>query len=107
MFKALNRSGQLKIASEIEKGQSDFSCPECKSGVIFKKCRKKQSHFAHKPPFNCYYGEGESAQHHQVKWEIYSALKDHPRCSKCELERPLEGVRPDVSLYVGNLPVVI
>ncbi|MFA7124045.1 MAG: competence protein CoiA family protein, partial [Candidatus Delongbacteria bacterium] len=48
-----------------------------------------------------------SQLHYKVKREIYSSLKNHPNCTKCELERRLDGVYPDISLYINGTPVVI
>lgn len=107
MLVANNQNNERCIAWETEKKSQTFTCPECSGIVILKKGKIKEHHFAHKPPFNCTYGVGESQLHLKVKREIYTELKNHPECSKCELERRLDGVYPDISLYIGNTPVVI
>jgi competence protein CoiA len=95
------------IAFETEKSEAPFHCPSCEDEVILKKGKLREHHFAHKPPFDCQYGIGESQIHYKIKRELYSALSVHPNCKKCELERILKGVRPDVSLYIGKYPVAI
>ena len=95
------------LAWETEKSQGPFSCPECKGDVILKKGRVREHHFAHRPPFTCQYGSGESEIHYRAKRELFTALSAHPRCNKCELERSLKGVRPDISLYIKTHRVAI
>ncbi len=99
--------GEKCIAWETEKVDGPFFCPECESTVILRKGRIKAHHYAHTPPLNCTYGAGESELHLRAKRAIYESLKKYPGCSKCELERRLNGVRPDVSLYVGKVPIAI
>lgn len=72
-----------------------------------KKGRVKIHHFSHIPAAYCAYGLGESEKHRQVKQEIYNALSLHPDVTKLQLERPLEDVRPDISFYLGNIPIAI
>ncbi|MBM4300778.1 MAG: competence protein CoiA [Deltaproteobacteria bacterium] len=95
------------IAWEVEKSQGPFYCPECKGALILKKGRVREHHFAHRPPFTCQYSSGESEIHYRAKRELFTALSAHPLCKKCELERSLKGVRPDISLYIENHPVAI
>jgi competence protein CoiA len=107
MLVALNQSKIRCLAWETEKSESPFFCPECHGEVIIKKGYVKEHHYAHKPPSNCQYGSGESQLHYKTKKELYLNLKDHPRCTKCEIERRLDGVRPDVSLFIDKYPVAI
>jgi len=67
----------------------------------------REHHFAHKPPVVCQYEKGETELYLRAKREIYEALRVLPNCTKCELERRLDGVRLDVSLYINNVPVAI
>jgi competence protein CoiA len=55
----------------------------------------------------CEYGAGESEQHRHCKIAIYESLIAHPRVTKCEIERNLGSVRPDVSAYISGVPVAI
>lgn len=95
------------IAFETEKSEGPFHCPLCEYAVTLKKGPRREHHFAHKSQSECLFGKGETEIHYRIKREIYLTLKDHPACSKCEPERILEGVRPDISLYVGKTPVAI
>jgi len=96
-----------KAAFEAQKNEKPFYCPACSEEVILKKGNIREHHFSHFPETKCKYGKGESQIHYKVKREIYLALKNHANCSKCELERPLKGVRPDVSLVINNHYVAI
>jgi len=95
------------IAFETGKNEGPFHCPFCETEVILKKGNHREHHFAHKPPCDCQYGIGESQIHYKIKREIFITLRTHQNCKKCDLERNLNFVRPDVSLYVGNVPVAI
>ncbi len=107
MLVANTVNGSRILTWRAEKREAPFYCPECQAVVTLKKGAIREHHFAHKPPVNCQYGTGESKLHERVKRSIYEALRQNPDCSKCELERRLAGVRPDVSLYIGNTPVAI
>lgn len=95
------------VAWKTDKDKAPFFCPECNKEVTLKKGRIREHHFAHLPPVSCIYGQGESDKHFKIKRAIYEALSSHPNCSKCEVERILKGVRPDISLYVHKTPVAI
>jgi len=97
MLSANDQQGDLVIAWEVTKTQGPFFCPECQEQVIVKKGSYKIHHFAHQPSSDCTYGTGESEEHRQAKYHIYEALRHHPDVTKLAIERPLKGVRPDVS----------
>jgi competence protein CoiA len=108
MLVALNENDERCNAWLSQKSESPFRCPACKSEVTLKKGPKREHHYAHKPPTDCAYGAAESPLHLRAKREIYQALVEHPDCKKCEIERnTLEGVRPDISLRIRNVPVAI
>jgi len=107
MLVALNEEKLRCFAWLTEKDDGPFVCPECLSEVIIKKGWVKEHHFAHIPPYTCQYGSGESQTHYKAKRELYNHLNNHPSCDKCEVERSLKGVRPDVSLYINKIPVAI
>ena len=107
MLVAKDRQGNRCIAFETQKSEAPFFCPECKGELVLKKGIKRDDHFAHKPPYDCSAGEGEGELHNRVKREIYTALLSHKNCSDCQLERQLDGVRPDVSALINNTPVAI
>jgi competence protein CoiA len=115
MLVALNTNNERCLSAETEKNNAPFHCPECGSEVILKKGTQKVHHYAHKPPTSCVHGKGEGELHYRVKLEIYQALKNHPNCEKCEIERRLEpnskkgwsGLRPDISLKIRETHVAI
>ncbi len=107
MLVAVDNQNNRCIAWLTEKTQAPFHCPACNEVVVLKKGKIREHHFAHKPPTSCSYATGESQKHYKVKREIFTALVKHANCSKCDIERPLSGVRPDISLYIGNTPVAI
>ena len=104
---AISQKGNKCIAWEAEKVDGPFVCPGCFGEVILKKGKIKEHHYAHKPPFNCIYGTGESQLHYRCKREIFEALSAHPRCSECEVEKRLEGVRPDVYAKIDSNEIAI
>jgi competence protein CoiA len=107
MLVAKNTGRVRKVAFETDKHEKPFFCPACSKEVILKKGNVREHHFAHVPGTDCIYGKGESQLHYRVKREIYQALKNHPNCSKCEPERVLKGVRPDISLMIDKTYVAI
>lgn len=74
---------------------------------MLRKGEIKAPHFAHLPPVTCEYGTGESEAHRLCKIALYERLSTHPRVIKCEMERDLGTVRPDVSAYINDVPVAI
>lgn len=107
MLVAINSNNIRRPAFEAEKWEGPFTCQTCKRIVVLKKGKVREHHYAHEPESKCEYGKGESQLHYRVKREIYLALKNHPNCQKCELERILNGVRPDISLVINNYYVAI
>lgn len=108
MLSAIRLRDKEKVYAWIETKQNQpFSCPECRDEVILKKGIVKIHHFAHKPPFACSYGIGESEEHRRCKLEIYNRLLKENTVSACELEKNLQSVRPDVFCYIGTTPVAI
>ncbi len=107
MLVAEDSSSKRCMAWLTQKDQGPFFCPECGDEVILRKGSIREHHFAHRPPVNCAYGEGESELHLRAKREIYQSLVNYEACAKCEIERALRGVRPDVSLRIRGTPVAI
>lgn len=106
MLSAMNESGQV-LASSVSKSDGPFTCPMCLGDVLVKKGHVKTHHFAHIPPSDCAYGQGESEAHRNAKLEIFESLSCHPLVSDLRLERPLGNVRPDISFYFDGTPVAI
>jgi len=107
MLIANNSEGERIVAWKAEKNDGIFFCPECMAPVILRKGRIRVHHFAHTASSSCKYAAGESEQHLRIKKTLYEILRKHPRCSRCEMERRLNGVRPDVSLYVEKTAIAI
>jgi competence protein CoiA len=108
MLTAIRQHDGLKVGAwEVYKGERPFLCPCCSEVVTLRRGGIKAAHFAHQPPVTCEYGTGESEEHRRCKISIYEALIAHPRVMKCEMERDLGAVRPDVSAYINNVPVAI
>lgn len=106
MLTAVRRlDGQKVVAWEADKAERPFLCPACRETVTLRKGGVKAAHFAHQPPVVCEYGQGESEEHRLCKTAIYEGLVNHPHVTKCEMERDLGTVRPDVSAYVGRVAV--
>ncbi len=108
MLTALIERNLQKVAAwEADRSDRPFFCFCCRAEVTLRRGGARAAHFAHKPPVTCQYGTGESDAHRQCKIELYENLRKHPRVTKCEMERDLKTVRPDLSAYVGGVPVAI
>ena len=104
---ARESDGQKVAAWEAERADAPFICFCCRQTVRLKKGEIKAPHFAHVPPVTCEYGTGESEAHRLCKIALYEKLTRDPRVRKCEMERDLGTVRPDVSAYINDVPVAI
>ncbi len=108
MLTAIRQSDESKIGAwEADKADGPFYCHCCHSLVTLRKGSVKAAHFAHQPPVTCEYGTGESEEHRRCKIEIYQTLRAHPQVTKCEMERNLITIRPDVSAYLNGVPIAI
>lgn len=108
MLTAIRELDAQKVGAwEADKADKPFRCFCCREIVILRKGGVRAAHFAHQPPVTCEYGTGESEEHRRCKIAIYESLANHPRVSKCEIERNLGTVRPDVSAYISGAPVAI
>ena len=104
---ARQTSGEKVAAWEVERRDGPFFCFCCRQTVTLRRGEIKAPHFAHVPPVTCEYGTGESEEHRRCKLALFEGLSAHPRVRKCEMERDLGTVRPDVSAYINNVPVAI
>jgi len=108
MLTAARQSNGRKVAAwEVERSEGPFLCFCCKQIVTLRRGEIKAPHFAHMPPVTCEYGSGESEAHRRCKIALYESLSSHPNVRKCEMERDLGTVRPDVSAYINDVPVAI
>jgi competence protein CoiA len=104
---ARERGGEKVAAWEVERGDGPFFCFCCRQVVTLRKGEIKAPHFAHVPPVTCEYGTGESETHRRCKLALFECLSSDPRVTKCEMERNLGTVRPDVSAYIAGVPVAV
>src|SRR5436305_10425199 len=100
-------SGQKVAAWEVEREDAPFLCFCCRQTVRLRRGEIKAPHFAHVPPVTCEYGTGESETHRLCKIALYENLSRDPLVRKCEMERDLGTVRPDVSAYINDVPVAL
>lgn len=108
MMTAIRQLDGRKVGAwEVDKRERPFLCPCCSEVVTLRRGGIIAPHFAHKPPVLCEYGTGESEEHRRCKIAIYEALLLHPQVARCEMERDLGAVRPDVSAYINNVAVAI
>ncbi len=108
MLSAYDLNNGYVLAMEAHKDDGPFHCPQCEEELILKQGRVKIAHFAHLPNSVCSYaGTPESAEHSNVKLEIYEALKSQPEVSKLQVERYLKEVRPDISFCFENTYIAI
>lgn len=104
---ARQASGEKVAAWEVERSEGPFFCFCCRQVVSLRRGEIKAPHFAHLPPVTCEYGQGESEAHRLCKIALFESLSTHPRVRKCEMERDLGTVRPDVSAYINEVAVAI
>jgi competence protein CoiA len=98
----------LKVfASNSEKEQGPFNCPGCKHELVLRKGRIKVHHFAHKPPYHCQRGDGESDAHRKCKESIYYFLSKYNHVTNLDVEADFGTVIADVYCLINNVPVAI
>ena len=102
-----NLNNQKVIAYKTLKNEGPFYCPICKEAVILRKGTIKVHHFAHRPPVKCKYGMGEKEIHRKIKTSIYEELMKNSQIKKCELERNLGDLIPDISYMINNTYIAI
>ena len=107
MLTAMNGDGVKVHARLADRAAAPFTCFCCRSQLTLRRGAAKAAHFAHRPPVSCEYGQGESDEHRRAKEEIFEHLSRSPGVEKLELERDLREVRPDVSCYIGGVPVAV
>lgn len=95
------------FARQVAKDHGPFYCAGCKGELIVHKGNIKIHHFAHKPPFNCSRGEGESEAHRKCKETIYIELSAQPNVTELDMEKDFVTVVSDVYCRINNVPVAI
>jgi competence protein CoiA len=99
--------GQTVTAYLESKTNAPFACLACGDPVSLKTRRRTVNHFAHVNPVACKFATGETDEHRRCKMKIYEALLREPSVGNAALERPLEGVHPDVCANINGVPVAI
>lgn len=108
MLCGIRKSDGVKILARMsEKAEGPFACPACGLELTIRKGRIKVHHFAHKPPYNCSHGEGESEAHRKCKESIYLELAKVAHVEHLELEVNFGAVVADVFCYISGVPVAI
>jgi competence protein CoiA len=100
MLTAIGDDGIPRLALEAAREDGPFSCAECGQELVLRKGTVRVHHFAHRRPFACAYGSGETLEHLRAKREIFDELRRSPRVSELAVEEALRerGIvaRPDV-----------
>lgn len=107
MLRAMNSQKQSVFASCVFKEDAPFFCPSCTCSVTLRRGDIRIPHFAHLPSSPCPYARKDSPLIHQAKFKLFSYLESDPDCSNVEIEREVFGYRPDISLRVNNVPVIM
>jgi competence protein CoiA len=106
---------ELFNASDCEKGDGPFYCPDCISDAVVRKCTQKRDHFAHRARLSPVIGPNESELHRQCKNELVRLLRERFPSGNWELERCIAEspekrtpeLRPDVSGRINRVPIAI
>lgn len=103
MLTSLNSENEQVEAQDVEKEQGPFRCPVCFEATTLRKGEKRVHHFAHKPPYDCNFGKGESEEHLIAKTKIRDLFQSNEFVASARLEHPLaDGSRPDVLVVFKN-----
>lgn len=95
------------IARAVQKCEHGFSCPSCDGELILRKGNIKVHHFAHKPPYSCSRGEGETEAHRKCKESIYQNLSTRTNVKNLDLEADFGEVVADIYAVINGAPVAI
>lgn len=108
MLCAIRGRDNAKIIARLSsKEESPFYCPSCRGELNIRKGRIKIHHFAHKPPFNCTHGEGETEAHRKCKETLYNLLSVRNNLTLLDIESNLGIVIPDIYAQINGIPVAI
>ncbi|UJD92114.1 competence protein CoiA (plasmid) [Rahnella aquatilis] len=87
--------------------EGPFVCIGCGIELVLKKGNIKIHHFAHKPPFNCSRGQGETEEHRKCKQEIYDELRSRVNVTNVQMEHDLGSSVADVYAVIDGVAVAI
>jgi competence protein CoiA len=108
MLSGIQNANNSKVfARNVTKADAPFSCPGCHGELTVKKGNIKTHHFAHKPPFNCSRGQGETEAHRKCKEEIYLSLLARQNVSNADMEVDIGTSVADVFCHINGAPVAI
>ncbi len=105
MLTAIDGGGSVVSAYDMTRnGWESFFCPECGNDLVLHKGSIKIHHFSHRSNSGCFYGSGESHDHHSCKLHMYESLRTHPKFKRVEMEHKFHGsnIRADVALQSNN-----
>ena len=103
----ISSSNQKVIARQVTKNHGPFHCTGCAHELIVKKGNIKVHHFAHKPPYCCSRGEGESEAHRKCKETIYFDLMTQGNVTELDIEKDFGAVVADIYCKIDGVPVAI
>lgn len=97
-------------ATEADKNDGPFYCPETYEELIVRHCREKVDHFAYKARLSPVMSKEETELHISCKEEIKNAMVEVEPDGKWEVERTVKAniekgyaeVRPDISGRIGK-----
>lgn len=108
MLCGIRNSDKKKVfASASIKAEGPFSCPGCRNELILRKGKIKIHHFAHKPPYSCSLGEGETDAHRKCKENIYRCLSGRANVSCLDMEANFNSVVADIYAVINGYKVAI
>ncbi|MBF0250384.1 MAG: competence protein CoiA [Alphaproteobacteria bacterium] len=108
MLSGIKNSSNSKVfARNVTKEDAPFSCPGCRGELTIKKGNIKTHHFAHKPPFNCSRGQGETDAHRKCKEDIFLNLSTRQNVTHLDLEADFGTSVADIFCRIDGIPVAI
>jgi len=102
-----NSDNKKVFASKSAKTEGPFSCPGCRHELNIRKGKIKVHHFAHKPPYSCTRGQGETEAHRKCKETIYNSLLQLPFVTNLDVEKGFGTVISDVYGVINGTKVAI
>ena len=103
----ISNSNQKVVARQVTKDCAPFHCAGCGHELIVKKGNIKVHHFAHKPPYSCSRGEGESEAHRKCKETIYFELMKQGNVTELDMEKNFDVVVADIYCKIDGVPVAV
>ncbi|MFS0890942.1 competence protein CoiA [Peribacillus frigoritolerans] len=108
--RAINKFKEIVYAWEdVSDYKGNLFCPHCENEVTHRNGEKNRPHFSHKSLLDCpYSGYHESAEHIEMKLNLFNFLKEKYPTIKVELEKCLvSGRRADMVIQGKNQTLVV